>query len=252
MKKKAILIAFMFIVIVSMSILCLFYSRESKNQKLVLEMLIISNKELLEKKKLLYDQLVDRDINPTSQYLLLLKKMDEVSNYCNDVLSSKKYYQFSIDSLHSIMNDNLYDIHSDDFIQWNLFNQTAKKITFSKCTSKSEEYFIHLCLHIILEKCLEKYRETALMTGWGECLVIPKSDTVKMGEFYEAEVRFNVKDLGETYTIVFLPDKIVKIKGIYKEMATKQGKNTRQGLISFSNADVKDFYYPVEFSYYVK
>ncbi len=252
MKKKAILIAFMLVIIVSICTLCITCLLEFKNQKLVLEMLTTSNRELLEKKKLLYDQRIDRDTNPTCQDLLLLRKMDEAANYCNDILSTKKYHQFSIDSLQSIFNDSLCDFYSNDFIQWELYHQTEKNIYFSKYAQKSNECYVHLCLHMILEKCLEKYRETALMTGWGECLVIPKSDTVKMGEFYEAEVRFNIKDLGETYTIVLLPDKIVKIKDIYKEKATEQGQNTRQGLISFSNADGKEFFYPVKFSYYVK
>lgn len=242
----------MLVVTLCVSIFCFFHSWESKNQKIVMYMLIESNKELLEKKKLLYEQLVERNINPAHKEFLLLNKMDKAADYCNTVLSTKKYYQFSVDSLKSIINDSLYDIHLDDLIQWELFNLTSKKITLLKCTPISNEIYIRLCLHILLEKCLEKYRESALVSGWGEAIVIAKSDTVKMGEFYEAEVHFSIKDLGETYTIVFLPDKTVKIKDVYREKATMQGQNTRNGLISFSNADGKILYYPVVFSYYVK
>ena len=90
------------------------------------------------------------------------------------------------------------------------------------------------------------------MTDWGKCMVIPTSDTIKQGDYYEAEVYFAIKDIGNTYTLIFLPDTSIQIKDVYREKAITPGQNTRQGLIPFSNADGREFLFPVEFSYYVK
>ncbi len=250
MKKLSLLFAFISGVIVSA--LCFFYPLESKNEEVVLNMLTTSNMELLEKQTLLYEQLVEKDTNSFSERLLLLNKMKDISRYCNSILDSKKYDSFSIDTLKAIISDSLYDIHADNFIRWEPFYETAGQMKLSKRTQKANEYYINMCLHIALEKCMEKYREFALMTDWGKCMVIPTSDTIKQGDYYEAEVYFAIKDIGNTYTLIFLPDTSIQIKDVYREKAITPGQNTRQGLIPFSNADGRIFYYPVEFSYYVK
>ncbi len=250
MKKLSLLFAFILGVFVGA--LCFFHSLASKNETVVLNMLTNSNKELIEKLKLLYEHLAETDTDSLSKRALLLKKMDDLTHYCNSILNSKQYYSFSIDTIKAIICDSLYDIHEDDFIQWEPFYEIAEQMTLSKRTQKANEYYINMCLHIALEKCLEKYRESALMTDWGKCIVIPKSDTIKQGDYYEAKVYFTIKDIGDTYTIVFPPDESIQIKDIYKEKAVNLGHNKRQGLIPFSNADGRIFYYPVEFSYYVK
>jgi hypothetical protein len=158
------------------------------------------------------------------------------------MLSSKKKYEFfSMDTIKSILENSVY---LDNF-----YKDVEQPLPLNNTLIENELY-INLCFNVILKKCFEKFREFSLIVGWGECIVVPTKDTVKIGDFFEANIYFSIKDLSQTYIIEFDDGTIFK-GDVYKEKTRTKGLNTRRGLFPFFNGETT-LLYPVEFSYYVK
>ena len=265
MKKKGDIFVFVMAFLLGMLVcfFCFFNKNNEKknNEDLVLNILKTENNNLSFKAGKLLRLFVRNDIDTTSRLFLLwndidtttahqffiLKKMDLISNYFNTILSSPKEYDFfSIDTIKSILTDSLIYVYLDDFYE------KAEKISINNNTLIEKEWYINVCFNIILNRCFETYKEKSLMTafGWEDCVFVPKKDTVKIGDFYEADIYFSVKDLSQTYTIEFEDGTIFK-GDVYKEKATKKGLNTRTGYLVFFNGETTTGF-PFEFSYYVK
>jgi len=223
-------------------------SNEKKNNEdLILNILKERNDYLSFKTEKLLKIFTENGIDTTAQQFLLLKKMDLISNYFGTILSSKKNYNsFSIDTIKSILGGSYVDL--EDFY----------KIYPQNNTLIENEWYINLCFNIILNRYFEIYNENSLMINWGECIVIPVKDTVRIGDFFEADIYFSINDLKRTHATNFQVDTILfdsnytfLAGNIYKEKAITKGLNTRKGLFPFFNGETTD-YYPVDFSFYVK
>ena len=220
-----------------------FYEKKS-SEKLALNLLKEQNNSLSIWAKSYLRESVNKSADTTMSEIVLLKNISLVSNYFNTILSSKKYDSFSTDTVKSILEesirlDNLY--------------KNIKEISFQNSSSIDKEWYINLYFNIILNECFEFYKRDALMVSSGECVFIPKKDTVKIGDFYEAQIYFTVKDFTQIYKITDTMDipNIMSIGDVYIEKATKKGLNTREGILPFFNG-LETFYIPVEFSFYVE
>ena len=223
-------------------------SNEKKNnEELVLNILKEENNYSSFKVGKILRIFARNDIDTTDPQFLLLEKMDLISNYFNTILSSpQKYDIFSLDTIKSILKDSVV------YVSMGNFYEMVEKISVKNNTLIENEWYINLCFNMILNRCFETYKEYSLMTAFGleRCVFVPKKDTVKIGEFYEADIYLSVKDLTRTYTLNF--EDGTTFKGdIYKEKAITKGLNTRKGELYFFNGETS-FGFPFEFSYYVK
>ena len=226
------------------------FQEKKSDEKLALNILKEQNNDLSFKAWKFLEIFREDGIDSTEKRFLLLKKMGTISNYFNAVLSSKKEYNsFSLDTIKSILNIN--DRFS--YVYLGDFYEKAEKISVQNNTHIENEWYINLCFNIILNRCFEEYREISLIMGHGKGVAVPKKDTVKIGDFYEAEIYFAVKDMTLKYKLVDTADfqKIIFEGDVYREKATTKGLNTRKGLLPFFNGE-ETFYFPVEFSFYVK
>ena len=215
------------------------------DEKLVLNLLKEQNNNLSWLTEKHIEESIKYSADTTRQEILLLKDMNMVSNYFNDILSSKEYDSFSIDTVKAIL---------DNSIRWVEYHEKIKQISLKQNTSIENELYLNVFLNIILNKCFRLYKEYALMVSLGEyeCVLVPIKKSVKTGDFYEAKIYFSVKDFSQTYTIVDTVDfQTISEGDVYREKATTKGLNTRNGLLRFFNG-YETLYFPVEFSFYVE
>jgi hypothetical protein len=223
-----------------------FFNKENKNNdKLVLNILKEENNDISFRAKKLLSIFTENSIDTTVQEFLLLKKMDLLSDYFNTVCSSNKEYNyFSIDTIKSIINDSSVYVYLEDFYE------IAEKVSPQNNTLIENEWYINLCFNVILNRFFRKYKELSLIIGWEDCVVKSKKDTVEIGDFFEGNIYFSIKDLTRTYTIKF-DDGTVYKGDVYKEKTVKKGLNTRKGEFYFFNGEIS-YGYPIEFTFYVK
>lgn len=250
--KQAFIYVFIFISGFIICYLCVFPNRKNttrnveNGENLVLEILKEENKKVSIKKDALLNQLYEDDVDTTGYVFEVLKKMNILDSYCEKIFTDKSYSSFSIDSVISYVDDTLIRTDMDDF-----YRMIKSGYKFNN-SSFEGELFVNICKVVLMNRYLEKYRETALMTGWGECRILPRKDTLKVGEMFEADICFCIKNVSNKFTMVF-PDKKIKMKDdVYREIAQVKGFNKRSCLIPISNGDGVNLYYPAEFVFYVK
>jgi len=248
--KNILMLIAAFILGMLVCFFCFFDKNNEKknNEELILNILKEENNDLSCKvDRLLWLFTREGVVDTTVQEFILLKSMNLISNYFKTILSSeKKYSSFSLDTIKSITEDSITYVYIGNFYE------TAEKILPKKNTPIENEWYINLCFNIILNRCFEEYKRYSLTMRWGdeECLFVPKKDTVKIGEFYEADIYFSIKDLTRTYSLNFEDGTIFK-GDIYKEKTITKGLNTRKGELYFFNGEM-NIGFPFEFSFYVK
>jgi hypothetical protein len=249
MKKRGNI--FVFVVAFFLGILgcVLFFKFQGKkdnneNRKLVLNLLKEENDNLFRWAERYLDESVKQSADTTRHEIFLLKDMISISNYFNAILSSKEYSSFSIDTVQSIL---------ENSIRLNDLHEKIKQISLKNNTSIENEWYINLWLSIVLNRCFILYRERALMIGDLECVFVPKKDTIKIGDFYEAHIYLVIKDITQTYRIADTIDcqKIISVGDIYREKAITKGLNRREVLLPFFNG-FETICFDAEFSFYVK
>jgi len=227
--------------------LCLLFFKfqeRKNNEKAVLSLLKEENNSLSWLAEVYLRESIKRSADTTMREILFLKDMKLMSNYFNTILSSKEYDSFSVDTVKSILNNS---------IRLNDLYEKIKQISFQNNTPIESEFYLNLYFNIILNNCFELYKRDALIAGEWECVFVPKKNTVKKGDYYEAQIYFTVKDITKTYTIADTADfnKIISVGDIYKEKATTKGVNTREVNLLFFNG-IGTIGFPVEFSFYVE
>jgi hypothetical protein len=249
MKKRGNIFVFVVAFFLGIFVCVLFFKFQGKEDnnvdgKLVLNILKEENNNLFRWAKRYLDESVKQTTDTTRHEILLLKNMILMSNYFNAILSSKEYNSFSIDTVQSILENSirLIDVH-----------EKIKQISFKNNTSVENEWYINLCWSIVLNRCFILYREHALMIGDLECVFVPKKDTIKIGDFYEAHIYLAIKDITQTYRITDTIDcqKIISMGDVYREKVTTKGLNRREVLLPFFNG-FETICFPAEFSFYVK
>ena len=249
MKKINNLLLFVAAFFLGMFVCVFFFKSQGKkyedNEKLVLNLLKKQNDNLswLAGRYLKYS--TEQAADTTMYQIMFLKDMNSVSNYFNTILSTKKYDLFSIDTVKLLL---------ENSIRLNNLSEEIKQISFQNNTPIEKELYLNLYYNIILNNCFEVYHSNCSFTvGNMDCVFVPKKDTVKMGDYYEARIYFAIKDITHTYRIADTADysKIIFEGDVYREKAITKGLNTRKGLLPFFNNDAT-LCLPVEFSFYVE
>lgn len=181
----------------------------------------------------------------SAEYYLYLKKMLFVSNYFNNLLSSKnEIYKISWEEVSQLTE---HDIWAE------FLYKKCKELDMQKLSLEEARLYVNLCYNVIMNKYFKIYNSRYTIASSGERIVFsPKKEVVKLGETYETSIYYDVRDLAKFLIIEFENGNIYKDPdNIYREVATKKGLNIRKGMVQYID-NGKQKLYPFEFSFYVE
>lgn len=181
----------------------------------------------------------------SAEYYLYLKKMLFVSNYFNNLLSSKnEIYKISWEEVSQLTE---HDIPTE------LLYEKLKGVDFKKISLEEAKIYLNFCYNVIMNRYFEIYNDRYTIASSGEKIVFsPKKEVVKLGETYETSIYYDVRDLAKSLIIEFENGNIYKDPdNIYREVAAKKGLNIRKGMVHYLG-NGKQISYPFEFSFYVE
>lgn len=128
-------------------------------------------------------------------------------------------------------------------------NTTLSNIQFNENIADNE-VLVNLYKHILLSRFLYEYRKSSLMYEWAKCVVVPITDTLKIGDVYDATIYFTIKGL-TTDQIIEMDNGVLLKDGHYQEVAKQKGVNKRTGIYRcFNGWEIK--HWPIKFEFYVK
>jgi len=176
---------------------------------------------------------------------ILLQQIDNIADYFTDILSSdKNLATFSFDTIKSVLGEDTYNCVFDDFYS------IENSINLKNNTIQENRKYINFCYNVILRRLFEQYKAPSLIFTAAKCVFHSKSDTVRVGGMYNAEIGFMIQDIQNTYRLEF-ENGDVFLGNIYTEKAIKAGINERKGELVYLNGS-SVFRFPFEFEYYVK
>lgn len=181
----------------------------------------------------------------SAEYYLYLKKMLFVSNYFNNLLSSKnEIYKISWEKVSQLTE---HDIWAE------FLYEKCKELDMKKPSPEEARLYVNLCYNVIMNKYFKRYNNRYSIASSGEKIVFsPKKEVVKLGETYQTSIYYDVRDLAKSLTVEFEDGSIYKdTDNIYREVAIKKGLNVRKGMVHYLGHGVQRSY-PFEFSFYVE
>lgn len=181
----------------------------------------------------------------SADYYHFLKKMLLVSNYFNNLLSSKnEIYKISWEEVSQL---------TERDIPTELLYEKLKGVDFKKISLEEAKIYLNFCYNVIMNRYFEIYNDRYTIASSGERIVFsPKKEVVKLGETFETTIYYDVRDLAKSLIVEFEDGSTYKDpENIYREVATKKGLNTRKGMVHYLG-NGKQISYPFEFSFYVE
>lgn len=242
MKNKGIFIAvnLLFLIIGVIVGIYLTPSKENKNStntQAILTILQNENKWL----EAIFDDIIDYSnhakVDKESGLSMLINDTQKATNSLNDLLKDTSKLEKLDKSTFDAILPNMLD------------RKTLTNINFNGNMAENE-IFINLYKHILLSRFLYEYRKSSLMIEKAKCIVVPKRDTVNIGDTFDASIYFSITGL-MSGDIIEMDNGILLKDGHYHEVTKQKGINKRTGIYKWFNGwEIK--YWPIEFEFYVK